>query len=162
MNDFNSVKASKERAQLERDRALAQVLRFVQLGQRDHVFPFLLANMARTPSLRKIRLWQLDALLFNTSRRRALKLVRKTREQIGDSSTIGDGVCNLGWATESREATVRLSAWLYNLMLREKLCRMELPDDYPYGFLYDTNEVEPHFKHETVHQQEEQVEGVEA
>lgn len=142
MSDIETVKSLNRKAKEERDRAMAQVLRLVNTGQRHRVFPFLLANMEHTPSLRKIRLWQLDAIMFNTSRKRALKLIRKTRQMIGDSTTISDAVCNLGWATASQDATIRMSTWLYNLLLREKICRMQLPDDYPYGLLYDLNDTE--------------------
>lgn len=125
-----------EDAKRERARALQQVSDFCERGQRVLVIPFLITNMQRKPELRKIRLWQLDAIVFHTSRDRALKAIRRMRETIGDRSSIKDGYVTLGWATDSQEHTVRLVTWLYQLLERERIARFAVPDGFPYGLLY--------------------------
>lgn len=135
--DFPRAVAALERAQHMRAMALAKVHELCETGQRHKVMPFLLENMRRHPELGKIRLWQLDAVMFGTTRDRAIRWIRKTRELIGDTSTMPDGYTSLAWALESRESSVRMAAWLYELLLREHLCKPERPEDFPYGALFD-------------------------
>ncbi|MBT1162147.1 hypothetical protein [Bifidobacterium sp. SO1] len=134
---FEQAQQRLEEAKRERARALQQVNDLCETGRRSLVIPFLMANMQRKPELKKIRLWQLDAIIFHTSRDRALKLIRKTRETIHDQSPIKDGYATLGWATESQEKTVRMTTWLYQLLEREKLAKFTVPDGFPYTLLYD-------------------------
>lgn len=133
---FEETQHRLEEAKRERGRALQQVSDLCETERRNLVIPFLMANMQRKPELKKIRLWQLDAIIFHTSRDRALKAIRKMRETINDKSTIKDGYATLGWATESREHTVRLTTWLYQLLEREKIARFSVPDGFPYTLLY--------------------------
>lgn len=134
---FDVTRRRNEEARRERARALSIITDMCETGQRTKVMPFLLANMQRTPALRQIRLWQLDAVIFHTSRKRALRTIRRMRETINDGSTIKDGYTTVGWALEDRESSVRMSTWLYMLLLREGLTKFELPDGFPYGVLYD-------------------------
>lgn len=134
---FQTTRRRNAEARHERDRALSLIAGMCENGQRGRVIPFLLANMQRTPSLRQIRLWQLDSVIFRTSRARALKTIRRMRETIGDGSTIKDGYATVGWALADRDSSVRMSTWLYLLLLREGLAKFDIPDGFPYGVLYD-------------------------
>ena len=101
-----------------------------------------MVNMQHNPALKKIHLWQLDAVMFHTSYRRAISTVRKMRETIGDTSNITDGVASIGWALAGREESVRMSTWLYLLLLREKIVKFDLPEGFPYGLLFDNTTTE--------------------
>ena len=105
---FQQTQDALDVARLERARALQQVQTLCETGRRHLVIPFLMANMQRVPALRKIRLWQLDSIMFNTSRRIANKTIRVMRETINDDSSVNDGYVTLGWALESKEKTVRM------------------------------------------------------
>lgn len=133
---FRQTQEALDSARRERSRALQQVQTLCETGRRHLVVPFLMANMQRVPALRKIRLWQLDSIMFNTSRRVANKTIRVMRETINDDSSVNDGYVTLGWALESREKSVRMTAWLLQLSLRERLSVFRKPDDFPYGQLY--------------------------
>lgn len=100
---FQQTQDALDVARLERARALQQVQTLCETGRRHLVIPFLMANMQRVPALRKIRLWQLDSIMFNTSRRIANKTIRVMRETINDDSSVNDGYVTLGWALESKE-----------------------------------------------------------
>lgn len=138
-SDFPKARQQYDVAQKQRAIALEQVRKLAQTGQRNRIIPFLFASMRKHPALEKIRLWQLDAMMFNTGRDRALRTIRKTRDLIHDSSTMPDGYCNLAWATETPDATIRLAAWLYELSVREERASFSIPDDIPYGWMYDTD-----------------------
>ena len=135
---FKITQARQAEAARERARALQMAGEMCANGKRHLVIRFLLANMRRQPALRQIRLWQLDAIIFGASRKRACKTIRLMRRTIGDASTVKDGYATLGWATENEAASVRMSTWLWLLLLREKLATFDLPDGFPYGILYDT------------------------
>ena len=74
--------------------------------------------------------------MFNTSRRVANKTIRVMRETINDDSSVTDGYVTLGWALESKEKTVRMTTWLLQLSLREKLSTFQKPEGFPYAQLY--------------------------
>ncbi|MDH7889200.1 hypothetical protein [Bifidobacterium catenulatum] len=133
---FQQTQEALDTARLERARALQQVQTLCETGRRHLVIPFLMANMQRVPSLRKIRLWQLDSIMFNTSRRVANKTIRIMRETINDDSSVNDGYVTLGWALGSKEKTVRMTTWLLQLSLREKLSTFQKPEGFPYAPLY--------------------------
>lgn len=133
---FQRTQDALDTARTERSRALRQVQVLCETGRRQLVIPFLMANMRRTPALGKIRLWQLDAIMFGTSRRVANRTIRATRETIGDDSNVTDGYATLGWALESQEKTVRMTTWLLQLSLRERLSSFRKPDGFPYAQLY--------------------------
>lgn len=133
---FQQTQEALDAANRERSRALQQVQTLCETGRRHLVIPFLMANMQRVPALRKIRLWQLDSIMFNTSRRVANKTIRTMRETINDDSSVNDGYATLGWALESKEKTVRMTTWLLQLSLREKLSVFRKPDGFPYEQLY--------------------------
>lgn len=137
--DFPKAQAAREHAERMRDMALVKVRDLCRTGQRHLAIPFLLANMERHSELTKLRLWKIDAIMFGTSRERALKLIRRMREFIKDDSNRADGMCNLAWAVESQDKSVRMAAWLYMLLLREHIVSPERPDDWPFGMLYDTS-----------------------
>lgn len=136
-SDFPKAVIAKENAERMRDMALVKVKELCETGQRHRVMNFLLALMRRHPELGKIRLWRIDATIFGTSRKRAVKMVRKMRDFIHDDSNAHDGMCNLAWATESPEKIIRLDTWLYMLLLREHIVEPERPDDWPFGLLYE-------------------------
>ena len=134
---FEITKRRHDEAERERRQALSRIEHYCETGQRHLVIPFLMVNMQRTPALRRIRLWQLDSVMFHSPRSRAYRTIRQMRELIGDRSHVKDGFTTVGWALENREASVRMSTWLYLLLLREKLTKFELPEGFPYGLLYD-------------------------
>lgn len=134
---FIHVQTALEAARRERADALARVREYARTGRLDRVLPFLMANMAAHPSIRGIRLWQLDSMMFGRSRRSAQTTIRRMRELVGDDSTVKDGYTTIGWALESQEKSVRMSTWLYLLLLREHMCVFDLPDGFPYGLLFD-------------------------
>ena len=103
-------------------------------NRRSLVVPFLMVNLQRNPALKKIRLWQLDAIMFDVSKYIAVKTIRRMRETIGDQSTVKDGYADLGWALADKDATVRL----YQLLEREKLTKFDLPEGFPLAMLYST------------------------
>lgn len=109
-------------------------------GNMRTVFPQLLAAAQGDERLAKIRLWQLDVLMFGGTQERALRWIRKTREAIGDDSPVKDGHATIGWAIASRKDSVRIVMWLYMLILREKLDVFQPPADMPYSQLFDTEE----------------------
>lgn len=139
---FRQTQAALDTARRERAMALQKVRELCETGRRNLVIPFLLANMQRMPALERIRLWQLDSIMFNTTRRVANRTIRTMRETIHDDSSVNDGYVTLGWALESKEKTVRMTTWLLQLSLREKLSTFGKPDGFPYSELYrqDINE----------------------
>lgn len=134
---FSDMQDRLRTAQRERAHALATIMRLSETGQREKVIPFLMANMARRESLKGIRLWQLDNAMFGRSRRSAQTTIRHMRETIGDTSTVKDGYTTVGWALEDQQKSVRMSTWLYMLLLREHIASFDLPDGFPYALLYD-------------------------
>ena len=95
-----------------------------------------MVNLQRNPGLKKIRLWQLDAIMFDVSKYIAVKTIRRMRETIGDQSTVKDGYADLGWALADKDATIRMTTWLYQLLEREKLAKFDLPEGFPLAMLY--------------------------
>ena len=87
-----------DEAKTERYRALQKIRTLCETGRRSLVVPFLMVNLQRNPALKKIRLWQLDAIMFDVSKYIAVKTIRRMRETIGDQSTVKDGYADLGWA----------------------------------------------------------------
>ena len=98
-----------EEAKTERYRALQKIRTLCETGRRSLVVPFLMVNLQRNPALKKIRLWQLDAIMFDVSKYIAVKTIRRMRETIGDQSTVKDGYADLGWALADKDATVRMT-----------------------------------------------------
>lgn len=128
-------------AKLERDDALRNVRDLCERGRRGEVIPYLMFGLRDHPSWRKIRLWQLDAVMFHVSQKRALTTIRRMRRTVGDTSTVRDGYATLGWAVESREATVRMTTWLWLLLRREGLADSLKPGrGFPYADLYDDHQ----------------------
>lgn len=70
--------------------------------------------------------------MFDVSKYIAVKTIRRMRETIGDQSTVKDGYADLGWALADKDATVRMTTWLYQLLEREKLAKFDLPEDSPW------------------------------
>lgn len=132
----SQAREAKREAERDRNRALQRVSDMCANGQRQLVLRFLIANMRHNPALAKIHLWQLDVAMFHVGRYKALRTVRRMRETIGDKSNVTDGVASLGWALAGREESVRMSTWLFLLLLREDLVRFEPPDGFPYAMLY--------------------------
>ena len=66
--------------------------------------------------------------MFDVSKYIAVKTIRRMRETIGDQSTVKDGYADLGWALADKDATVRMTTWLYQLLEREKLTKFDLPE----------------------------------
>ena len=120
-----------EEAKTERYRALQKIRTLCETGRRSLVVPFLMVNLQRNPALKKIRLWQLDAIMFDVSKYIAVKTIRRMRETIGDQSTVKDGLAD-------KDATVRMTTWLYQLLEREKLTKFDLPEGFPLAMLYST------------------------
>ena len=117
-----------EEAKTERYRALQKIRTLCETGRRSLVVPFLMVNLQRNPALKKIRLWQLDAIMFDVSKYIAVKTIRQMRETFGDQ----------GWALADKDATVRMTTWLYQLLEREKLTKFDLPEGFPLAMLYST------------------------
>ena len=136
---FESALQQRRKAASEREQALTYISDMCQNGHRDQVMRWLIPEMRRTPSLKKIRLWQLDAMMFGTIQYRAVNTVRKMRELIGDQSHVKDGHCSLGWALQNREATVRMTTWLWLLLDRERLIPegFKPPEGLPYKQLFE-------------------------
>lgn len=76
--------------------------------------------------------------MFDVSKYIAVKTIRRMRETIGDQSTVKDGYADLGWALADKDATVRMTTWLYQLLEREKLTKFDLPEGFPLAMLYST------------------------
>ena len=127
---FTTNQQRLEEAKAERYRALQKIRTLCETGRRSLVVPFLMVNLQRNPALKKIRLWQLDAIMFDVSKYIAVKTIRRMRETIGDQSTVK------GWALADKDATVRMTTWLYQLLEREKLAKFDLPEGFPLAMLY--------------------------
>lgn len=138
----DNMKARNEQAKKERDMMLAHLYRLCQQDQREKVIPTVIANMRSHPAVGGIRLWQLDSVMFNVSRRSACRLIRRMRETISDQSHVKDGFTTVRWALESPEATVRMTTWLWMLLLREKLATFEIPKGFPYAQLFEPEGME--------------------
>lgn len=140
-------KARGELADADRERLMAyrMVWGLADAGRLRDVLPTLMFGLSDHPAWGKLRLWRLDSAMFGTSRKRALRWVRKARRLAGDTSTMKDGYATLAWAVESREATVRLTAWLWLLARREGLAApLTVPVGFPYATMYeDTGTPEP-------------------
>lgn len=74
--------------------------------------------------------------MFDVSKYIAVKTIRRMRETIGDQSTVKDGYADLGWALADKDATIRMTTWLYQLLEREKLAKFDLPEGFPLAMLY--------------------------
>lgn len=135
-----NVREAKRMAERDRNRLLQQVGDMCEQGRRDLALRFVIASMRRNPALRKTHLWQLDVAMFHTTRYKALRTVRRMRETIGDTSNVTDGVASIGWALAGREESVRMSTWLYLMLLREGLAKFDLPEGFPYALLFDQTE----------------------
>ena len=129
--NFTTNQQRLEEAKTERYRALQKIRTLCETGRRS-----LVVNLQRNPALKKIRLWQLDAIMFDVSKYIAVKTIRRMRETIGDQSTVKDGYADLGWALADKDATVRMTTWLYQLLEREKLAKFDLPEGFPLAMLY--------------------------
>lgn len=134
--NFTTNQQRLEEAKTERYRALQKIRTLCETGRRSLVVPFLMVNLQRNPALKKIRLWQLDAIMFDVSKYIAVKTIRRMRETIGDQSTVKDGYADLGWALADKDTTVRMTTWLYQLLEREKLAKFDLPEGFPLAMLY--------------------------
>lgn len=139
MGDLAAMKQGIVNAEQERAQALVHVSELCERGERTQVLRWLIPQMMRQPALRKIRLWQLDTIMFGSSHGRAVWAIKKARELAGDTSTVRNGHATLGWALESKEATVRMTAWLWVLTRREKLADTTFrpPEGMPYTQLFN-------------------------
>lgn len=135
-----SVRALQRQAEEHRARALHHVSELCEQGRRDEVLRWLIPEMMRDPALKKIRLWQLDVIMFGVGQERAFRTIRKAKTLAGDKSNMKVGWANLGWALESRKDTIRMTSWLWTIMLREHLVDFRVPDGFPYEWIYQTPE----------------------
>lgn len=130
--------AANRTAAQTRAEALAQAKRLSDEGRLDEALPHLIGAMMRQPAVAKIRLWQLDSMLFGVSRGAAIAAVHRARRLAGAIGLAGggDGTRTLGWALESPQASVRMTAWLIEVSKREGLLQFRPPDGFPFGLLY--------------------------
>ena len=135
---FQTTRARLREAQQARTQALDHVRDLCEHGRRAQAIPYLLTAMRADPAIGHIRLWQIDSIIFHSSRERALNAVRRMRRTINDTSTIKDGYCDLQWALATQHDSQRLACWLYQLLEREHLTRFTLPQGFPFTLLYDT------------------------
>ena len=63
--NFTTNQQRLEEAKTERYRALQKIRTLCETGRRSLVVPFLMVNLQRNPALKKIRLWQLDAIMYD-------------------------------------------------------------------------------------------------
>ena len=140
MSDDNGKPTSIRELRREYDERRALALHHVgelcEQGRRDEVFRWLIPEMMRNPELGKIRLWQLDAVMFGVSQERAFRTIRKAKTLANDKSKMKIGWANLQWALESQEDTIRMTSWLWCIMLREHLASYRFPDGYPYEWIF--------------------------
>ena len=120
MNDMTAANDGRQAANRQRAAALNHVAQLCMDGHRDHVLRWLIPEMVRHPALAKIRLWQLDSMMFGSSQSRAVYSIRKARDLINDDSGIRSGHATLGWALDTQADTQRMTAWLWVLTKREK------------------------------------------
>lgn len=139
MNDMTAANDGRRTAAAQRAAALNHIAHMCLEGHRDQVLRWLIPEMVRQPVLAKIRLWQLDSMMFGSSQSRAVYSIRKARELIDDDSGIRSGCATLGWALESQQKTERMTAWLWVLTKREKLADTTLtpPEGVPYLPLFN-------------------------
>lgn len=139
MNDMTAANNGRQAANRQRAAALNHVAQLCMDGHRDHVLRWLIPEMVRHPALAKIRLWQLDSMMFGSSQSRAVYSIRKARDLINDDSGIRSGHATLGWALDTQADTQRMTAWLWVLTKREKLTDTTLtpPDGFPYLPLFN-------------------------
>lgn len=135
-----SVRELQRRASEQRSLALHHVSELCDQGRRNEVLRWLIPQMVRNPALGKIRLWQLDAIMFNVGQERAFRTIRKAKEMAGDTSNMKVGFANLAWALESQEDTVRMTSWLWAIMLREHTDEFRTPDGYPYQWIFEPDD----------------------
>lgn len=131
-----AVKANRE-AETRRAAALLRIEGMCVEGRRREVLPWLIPAMRRDPALGRIRLWRLDQAMYGTTRARALRWIRRMRETIGDRSNTKDGYATLDWALHDRKASVRMTTWLWLLMVREHEAEYMPPDGFPYRQVFD-------------------------
>lgn len=139
MHDMTAANDGRQAANRQRAAALNHVAQLCMDGRRDLVLRWLIPEMVHHPALAKIRLWQLDSMMFGSSQSRAVYSIRKARDLINDDSGIRSGHATLGWALESQADTQRMTAWLWVLTKREKLADTTLtpPDGFPYLPLFN-------------------------
>lgn len=134
-----AVEANRE-AEGRRARALLHVTELCGEGRRREVLPWLLPAMRRDQALGRIRLWRLDQAMYGTTRARALRWIRRMRETIGDKSNTKDGYATLDWALHDQKSSVRMTTWLWLLMVREHEAEFMPPDGFPYRQVFDPDE----------------------
>ena len=95
-----------EEAKTERYRALQKIRTLCETGRRSLVVPFLMVNLQRNPALKKIRLWQLDAIMFDVSKYIAVKTIRRMREPSATRapSRTGMRIWDGRWQTRMRRS----------------------------------------------------------
>ena len=127
-----------EEAKTERYRALQKIRTLCETGRRSLVVPFLMVNLQRNPALKK-----------NTTLAIGCDHVRRFQIHCGEDHTTDEGnhrrpehrqgrVCGFGMALADKDATVRMTTWLYQLLEREKLTKFDLPEGFPLAMLYST------------------------
>ena len=139
---IGSARGRHEEQRRQRLAMLTTIHDMCERGERRNVMPVLMANLVAHPVVKTIRLWQLDSVMFGTERRRACRTIRKMRETIHDQTPRSDALLTLGWAFEDRDATIRMTTWLWLLGRREHLVEYRLPDGFPYALLYEDHEEE--------------------
>lgn len=139
MSNLTAMRQGIDTADHERAQALNHVADMCEAGQRDQVLGWLIPNMVKHPALQKIRLWQLDSIMFGSSHGRAVWTIKRARQLADDHSQVRNGHATLGWALESQEASVRMVAWLWELARREHLTDTTLkpPPGLPYTQLFN-------------------------
>lgn len=135
-----AVKANGE-ASIRRSHALYHVRELCEQGRRDEVLPWLIPAMRRDPALAKIRLWRLDEAMYGTTRDRALRWIRRMRETVHDGSNVKDGYATIGWALRDQKSSVRMTTWLWLLMVREHAAEFMPPDGFPYRQIFESGDM---------------------
>lgn len=135
--DFNDVQAARLKANHERAQALHIISSMAEQGNIKGIMPWLIPQLAAHPALKQLRLTQLDAAMFGSSRKRSMLAIRKARQLADDHSTTKDGYTTIGWALASQTESKRMTAWLWVLMQREHEASFNLPDGFPFDQLYD-------------------------
>ena len=136
---FSKMVQANRDAQTERSHALNHISDLCEQGQRDKVLPYLIPAMQANPPLKKIKLWQLDAAMYGTTRARALRWIRKMRVLIHDQSHVKDGFATVEWALHDRENSVRMVTWLWLLMEREHATEFTPPAGFPYRQIFEAD-----------------------
>lgn len=134
--------AQRQAARRERMTALAYVHGLAQQGRGSEALKWTLDSLygrppvgAAHPALRKLRLWQWDAMVNDVSQRRAENLVAKAMGLCDDWQG-KPGWQTFGVCVDRQEHSERLTAWLWLMARRSGLVKFRPPEGYPLSVLF--------------------------